>query len=218
MTPRHVTLFHAPNSRSQGALALLEELRADYSLHVLNLQSSEQRQPAYLAINPMGKVPAVQHGSTVITEQVAIFIYLADLYPEAGLAPAMDDPLRGSYLRWLVFYGSCFEPAIIDRSMNREAGPVGSSPYGDYDTTLKTILAPVERGPWILGAKFSAADVLWGRAFDWMLRFQLVPSTPALSEYIERVSKRPALVRARTRDDELAKAQAAVAASVTSKS
>ena len=112
---RHVTLFHSPNSRSGSALVLLEELGADYELKVLNLKTGEQRQPAYLAVNPMGKVPAIRHGDAVVTEQVAVYLYLADLYPEAGLAPAIGDPLRGPYLRWMAFYGSSFEPALMDR-------------------------------------------------------------------------------------------------------
>ena len=90
---RQVTLFHSPNTRSSGALILLEELGADYLLHVLNMKKSEQRAPEYLAVNPMGKVPAVKHGDAVITEQVAVFLYLADLYPEAGLAPPIGDPV-----------------------------------------------------------------------------------------------------------------------------
>jgi glutathione S-transferase len=96
---RQVTLFHSPNTRSSGALILLKELNAEYDLHVLNMKKNEQRAPEYLAINPMGKVPAVKHGDILITEQVAVFLYLADLYPEAKLAPVIDDPLRGSYLR-----------------------------------------------------------------------------------------------------------------------
>src|SRR5207253_9860469 len=95
---RKVTLFHSPNTRSTGALTLLEELGAPYELHVLNMKAGEQRRPEYLAINPMGKVPALKHGDALVTEQVAIFLYLADLFPEAGLGPPVGDPLRGSYL------------------------------------------------------------------------------------------------------------------------
>jgi glutathione S-transferase len=108
-TPR-VTFFHAPQTRSGSTRALFEELGVDYDLHVLNLKSGTQRQPDYLAINPMGKVPAIRHGEALITEQPAVFLYLADLYPEAKLAPLIGDPLRGPYLRWMVYYGSCFEP------------------------------------------------------------------------------------------------------------
>ncbi len=100
-----VTLYHSPRTRSQGVQALLEELGAPYELHVLNMKLDEQRKPAYLAINPLGKVPAIEHRGAVVTEQVAIYIYLADAFPGAGLAPAINDPLRGPYLRWLVFYG-----------------------------------------------------------------------------------------------------------------
>jgi glutathione S-transferase len=100
-TPR-VTFFHSPQSRSAGTRALLEELGADYDLHVLNLKAGEQREPAYLAVNPMGKVPAIHHDGALVTEQPAVFIYLADLYPAAKLAPPLGDPLRGPYLRWMV--------------------------------------------------------------------------------------------------------------------
>src|SRR2546430_1490368 len=107
-----ITLFHAPQTRSSGTLTLLEELGAPYELHVLNMKAGEQLGSAYRAINPLGKVPAIRHRGALVTEQVAIFLYLADLFPAAGLAPglaprlapAIGDPLRGPYLRWLVYY------------------------------------------------------------------------------------------------------------------
>ena len=120
-TTQPITLFHCPQTRSSSALALLEELHAPYSLHVLDMKAGEQRGAAYLAINPMGKVPAITHGDALVTEQVAIGIYLADLFPEAGITPALDSALRGPYLRWYVFYAACFEPALIDKAMKREA-------------------------------------------------------------------------------------------------
>jgi len=206
--PSRVTFFHAPQSRSGGARALLEELGVEYDLHVLNLKAGEQREPAYLAINPMGKVPAIRHGDALITEQSAVFIYLADLYPQAGLAPAIGDPLRGPYLRWMVFYGSCFEPAIIDRSMQREAAAPSTSPYGDFDTMLKTLTDQLERGPYLLGETFSAADVLWGTALNWTTMFKLVPELPVIRAYIDRVTSRPALQRAAASDAALAASQA----------
>jgi len=97
---RRVTLHYAPHSRASCTLALLEVLRADYDLHVLDLHRGEQREAAHLAVNPLGKVPAIRHGDAVVTEQGAIFLHLADLYADRGLAPALDDPLRGPYLRW----------------------------------------------------------------------------------------------------------------------
>ncbi|NJD08254.1 MAG: glutathione S-transferase family protein [Methylococcaceae bacterium] len=205
---RHVTLFHAPNSRSAGTLILLEELGADYDLQVLNLKAGEQRQPAYLAINPMGKVPAIRHGDAIVTEQVAIYIYLADLYPEAGLAPGLGDPLRGPWLRWLAFYGSCFEPAVVDRMMKHESAPPSTSPYGDFDTMLQTFTHQLATGPYLLGSRFTSADVLWGTALGWTTQFGLIPPSPVIGPYIERIAARPASLRIQAKEAELAAAQA----------
>lgn len=204
-----ITLYHAPNTRSLGALTLLEELGVPYRLHVLNLQAGEQRQPAYLAINPMGKVPAIRHGDAVITEQAAVFIYLADLYPEAGLAPPIGDPLRGPYLRWIVFHGSCFEPALADRALQRAPLPRATSPYGDFDTMFATLNQQLARGPYLLGTRYSAADVLWAGALRWTTGFKLVPATPEITAYLERVAMRPAFQRARAEDAKLAAVQSA---------
>src|SRR6201981_1125433 len=99
-----ITFFHSPNTRSSGARILLEELGAPYELHPVNMKAGEQRKPAYLAVNPMGKVPAIRHRGTLVTEQVAIFIYLADLFPQAKLGAALRHPQRGPYLRWRVYY------------------------------------------------------------------------------------------------------------------
>ncbi|MEO6362273.1 MAG: glutathione S-transferase, partial [Caldimonas sp.] len=170
---RHVTLYHAPNSRSAGALILLEELGADYELKVLDLKKGEQRQPAYLAVNPMGKVPAIRHDGALVAEQGAVYLYLADLYPETGITPGIGDALRGPFLRWLFFYGSSFEPALIDRSMKREPAVASTSPYGDWDTMLGTLLGQLATGPWLLGERFTAADVLWGTALRWTTMFKL---------------------------------------------
>ena len=204
---RKITFFHSPNTRSTGARILLEELGADYDLHVLNMKSGDQRKPEYLAVNPMGKVPAIRHGDALVTEQGAVFIYLADLYPEAGLAPPIGDPLRGPYLRWMVYYGSSFEPAVIDRSLKREGASPSTSPYGDYDTMLKTLTDNLARGPYMLGDRFCAADVLWGTALGWTSAFGLVPHTPVVDAYVARVGARPAAVRTRAMDAELAAAQ-----------
>ena len=205
MTTPELTLHHSPNTRSTGALILLEELGAPYKLHLLNMKAGEQRQAAYLAINPMGKVPAVTHGDALVTEQVAVFLYLADLFPQAGLAPAIGDPLRGPYLRWMAFYGSCFEPALIDRAQKREPAAPSMSPYSDYDTMLKTLTDQLGKGDWLLGERFSAADVLWGTALRWTVMFGLVPDLPVIKAYMDRVSARPAVKRAREKDAELAK-------------
>ncbi|MEP6678031.1 MAG: glutathione S-transferase family protein [Betaproteobacteria bacterium] len=204
---RQITFFHSPNTRSTGTHILLEELHADYRMRVLDMKKNEQRGADYLAINPMGKVPAIQHGDALVTEQVAIFIYLADLHPEAGLAPALGDPLRGPYLRWMAFYGSCFEPALVDRALKRDPAPQSTSPYGDYDTVLKTVTDQLGRGDYFLGDRFSALDVLWGTALTWMTMFKLVPLSPVIAAYIERVNARPAVARAKAKDAQLAASQ-----------
>jgi glutathione S-transferase len=199
-----LTLYHSPNTRSSGTLLLLEELGADYDLHILNMKAGEQRQPDYLAVNPLGKVPAIRHGEALVTEQGAIFIYLADLFPKAGLAPALDDPLRGPYLRWLVFYGSSFEPAVVDFALKREPGAPGMSPYGDYETVIETVAAQLRRGPFLLGERFTAADTLWGMALSWTTMFKVVPERPEIMEYIARIRTRPALARVQAIDAKLA--------------
>lgn len=209
MSSADIVFFHAPNSRSGGTRALLEELGADYRMHVLNLKTNDQRKPEYLAVNPMGKVPAILHGDALITEQPAVYMFLADHFAQAKLAPPIGDPLRGPYLRWMVFYGSCFEPALIDKSMKREPAAPSTCPYGDFDTMLDTLVAQLEKGPWLLGDTFTAADVLWGGALNWTTMFKLVPELPVIRAYIDRVMARPAMQRAATMDAELAAAQTA---------
>jgi glutathione S-transferase len=207
LTTDTITLFHAPNSRSTGTLILLEELGVPYDLRVVNMKAGEQRQAAYLAVNPMGKVPAILHRDVLVTEQVAIYIYLADLFPQAALAPGVNDMRRGSFLRWMVFYASCFEPAVVDVAMKREPGPANMSPYGNFDIMMSTLTAQLQAGPYLLGQDFSAADVLWGTALQWTIGFGLVPASPVIKAYIERISSRPAVDRVRQKDAALAEQQ-----------
>ncbi len=205
---RRVTLFHAPQTRSTGALTLVEELKADYELHVLNMKAGEQRGAAYLAINPMGKVPAVMHHGALITEQVAVFLYLADLYPEAGITPMIGDPLRGPYLRWMAFYGSCFEPAFVDKSLKREPGSASMMPYGTVDDVWNAVTTQLSKGDYMLGDKFTALDVMWGTALNWMTMFGLAPETPVTRAYIDRIKARPSVARAAEIDAEWIQKQA----------
>jgi len=188
-----ITLYHAPQTRSSGVRVLLEELGAPHTLHVVDLKGGGTREPAYLALNPLGKVPTLRHGEALVTEQAAIYLYLADLFPDAGLAPPIGDPLRGPYLRWMIFYGSSFEPAIVDRALQREPGPRAMSPYGDFDAVLDTLVGALTPGPYLLGERYSAADVLWGSALGWTTSFKLVPEEPAIMAYLARVQARPAV-------------------------
>ncbi len=207
--PDRLTLFYSPQTRATGTRVLLEELGAPYDLHVLNMKTGEQRQPGYLAVNPLGKVPAIRRGDALVTEQVAITIYLADLFPQAGLAPSIDDPLRGPYLRWIAYYGSSFEPAVVDKFMQREPAPVAMSPYADYETMLSALEAQLAAGPYLLGDRLTAADMLWGIALDWTMNFGLVPKRDVFVRYAERIRTRPAFQRVTAADAELAAHHAA---------
>ena len=201
---RDLTFFHAPNSRSGGVRVLIEELGIEPDFHLLDLAANQQREPAYLAINPMGKVPALRHGDALVTEQAAVYMYLGELYPETGLVPLPGDPLRGPFLRWMVFYGSCFEPAVIDKVMGRDPGRVSTSPYGSFDAVMDTLEAQLAPGPWMLGERFTVADCLWGCALQWMLAFKLLPERPVFLDYVARCGARPAFQRAREKDAALA--------------
>ena len=211
VTDDAITLFHAPQSRSTGAVVLLEELGAPYTLRVLNMKAGEQRQPDYLAINPLGKVPAVLHQGTLITEQVAIFIYLSDLFPAASLAPALTDKLRGSYLRWLVFYAACYEAGLVDNAMKRAPAPPAMSPYGSFETVLATLFAQLRASPYLLGGTICAADILWGHALSWGMEFGLVARNAEASDYVARVTQRPAALKVAESDRQLAAEQAQAA-------
>lgn len=189
---RTITLFHSPQTRSSAMVALLEELGAPYELKLLNMKAGEQRRPAYLAINPMGKVPTILDGGVLVTEQVAIVIHLADRFPEAGLAPALGDPRRGAYLRWLAFYAGCFEPAVVDRFL-QHTPPADQSIYRDFDTMLDILEAQLAEGPYLLGNAFTAADILWGTSLRWTMMFGIVPQRPVFSAYAERIGARAAV-------------------------
>jgi len=158
-----ITFYHNPQSRSQMVHWMLEEAAAPYKIMPIDFAKSEHKAPAFLEINPMGKIPTIVHRGTVVTETAAIIAYLADAFPKAGLAPATDDPRRGAYYRWLFFGAGCFEPALLDTVMKRapveRKSAVGWGSYEDVLSTLKTALAT---GPYLLGDEFTAADVYIG--------------------------------------------------------
>ena len=199
--------YHAPNTRSFAIRWLFEELgNPPHDLKVLNMKTGEHKAPAYLAINPMGKVPAVVHGAAVITETAAIAMYLADLFPEAGLAPKAGDTARGSYFRWIVFNQAAVEPAITDNYLKRAPGSPAMMGYGTYGDTIDALAGALAKGPYILGDKFSAADIVVGSGVRWMLMFKLLPERPEFTSYAERLNARPALQRAVAAEQQLAAA------------
>lgn len=189
-----VVFYYNPRSRAQMAHWMLEEIGAPYRIVTIDFEKGENRAPEFLAINPMGKLPTIVHRGVTVTETAAIIGYLADAFPAAGLAPAIDDPARGTWLRWLVFGASAFEPAMLDVMMKRPEAPRGSVGYGSYEDVLgalETMLAP---GPWVLGETFSAPDVYLAAELAWAASFGApgITERPTLAAYIERARARPA--------------------------
>lgn len=198
-----IILHHAAPSRSSTVLFMLEEVGVPYDLRVLDLQAGDQLKPAFLAINPMGKVPTIEHDGVVITEVGAICTYLADAFPAAGLAPPVNDPMRGPYLRWMFFQGNCLEPAIVDHALKREPGNRAMMPYGDYETAVGAVEKAIEKGPWFLGDRYSAADVYVGSAIAWGPQFKLLPERDTFKRYAARLAERPARQRAVAIDEKI---------------
>jgi glutathione S-transferase len=192
-----LVFYHNPMSRGRIVHWMLEEVGASYETKVLDLAKGEHKTPEYLAVNPMGKIPAIVHGDTVVTETAAICAYLADAFPSAKLAPALGDHARGTYYRWLFFGAGCFEPAIVDRLTARPPVERESTlSYGNYETTLGTLETALAPGPWILGERFSAVDVFVGSQIGWGLFTKSLEPRPAFQKYLERCAQRPAYKRA----------------------
>lgn len=194
-----LTLYHNPHSRSAMVHYMLHELGEPFEIVPVDLQKGEHKSPEFLKLNPMGKIPVLRDGDAVVTEVPAILTYLADKYPKAGLAPAIDAPDRGAYLRWMFFYGSCIEPAATDHYLKRESPP-STAGWGKLDDVLDTLSAGLAPGPWLLGERFSAADVLIGSGLGYMLPFNLIPERPEYVAYVERLEARPAHKAARAAD------------------
>ena len=203
MSSPALKLYHASPSRSSIVLWMLEELGEPYELELISLKDGENLKPTYLAVNPMGKVPTLVDEGVAITEVAAICCHLADKYPRAALAPAINDPLRGPYLHWLFWEPSCLEPAIIDHHLKRAPGPRGMMGWIDYETTIDILAAGVAKGPWIMGERFTAADVVVGAGVNWGLMFGTIPMRPELEAYAERLRARPAMQRSMAKDAQI---------------
>ena len=200
-----ITLYHAAPSRSSIVLWMLEEIGVPYEIHLLSLQDGDNRKPDYLAVNPMGKVPALRHGDSVITESAAICTYLADAFPDAKLNVPVGNPHRGVYLKWLFFGPGCLEPAVTDRAFPRKEEPRrGVLGYGDFDSVMDVLAQAVVKGPFLMGDQFTAADVVIGANIRWGMHFKMIPERPEFAAYVARLSARPAFQRAEAKDKELA--------------
>jgi glutathione S-transferase len=191
-----IKLYWSPRSRSFTAIWLLEESGLPYERVLTDISTGAQKAPEYLAINPMGKVPALRDGDASLGEAAAICAYIADRYPETNLAPAITDPLRARYLQWLFFTPSCMEPAIIQIYTKLEVPP-STAAWGSATQTFDALDAALQKGPWILGEKFSAADIAIGAGLNFAVRiFKMLPSRPSFDAYLERIVARPAFQRA----------------------
>jgi glutathione S-transferase len=206
-----LTLYHAAPSRSSIVHWMLEEVGESYKIHLLSLKKGEHRAPAYLAVNPMGKVPALRHGDAIITEASAICCYLADAFPQARLNIPVGDPRRGPYLTWLFFGPSCIEPAVLERGFPRKEVPSRATlGFGDFETVMDVLAkATAAANPYLMGEQFTAADVIIGSQLRFSMMFKMIPERPEFVAYVGRLNERPALQRATAKDAKLQSEQGA---------
>lgn len=201
-----LVFYTHPMSRGRIARWMLEEIGQPYRTELMD-HGTSMKSAEYLAVNPMGKVPAIRHGEAIVTECAAICAYLADAFPEAGLAPAHGSRERGPYYRWLFFAAGSVEAAVINKVLNvtipddpRMRGMVG---YGSLEAVLDTLEGAVSKTEYLAGDRFSAADLYVGSHLGWGLQFGTIPKRPAFEAYAGRLYGRPAAVRARAIDDAL---------------
>jgi len=197
-----IVFYHNPMSRGRMVHWMLEEVGAPYRVELVNFDKRENKKPEFLAVNPMGKLPAIVHRGTVVTECGATITYLADAFPAAKLAPAVDDPVRGTYLRWMFFGQGCIDSALIDRMLSR---PPVEKPtalgYGNYDDVVRALEAALSPGPYLLGNRFSAADVYVGSQLGFGLMTKSLEPRPIFQNYVGLLSQRPAYKRLTEQSD-----------------
>jgi len=195
-----LVLYHHPFSRAATVIWMLEEVGVDYELRFVDLLAGGHKAPELLALNPMGKLPILTDDDQVVTEVAAIGLYLADRYASGRLAPKLDDPKRGTYLRWSFFAPSVIEPGAIAKQNNWEAKPsqVG---WGTHESMVQALEAAIGDRQFLLGDTFSMADIIFGGTLRYMLRFKMLDPRPTLTGYVERLSSRPAAQRADARNN-----------------
>ncbi len=193
-----------PMSRGRIVRWMLEEVGSPYRTEILEFGPA-MKASEYLAVNPMGKVPTIMHGRTVVTEAAAICAYLADAFPGAGLAPPPGDPRRGTYYRWMFFAAGPVEAAVSNKSLGFEVPPdrQGMVGYGSIEDVLGALEYAVTQSEYIAGDQFSAADVYVGSQIGWGMMFGTLEKRPAFESYWQRIGNRPAALKARAKDDAL---------------
>jgi glutathione S-transferase len=204
-----LVFYTNPQSRGQTVRWMLEEIGAPYDTEILEYGSTMKQEP-YVSINPMGKVPAIVHRGKVVTEVAAIICYLAEAFPQAGLAPR-DDAERADYYRWIFYTAGPIEAAFSNKAVGWEpdADKQRMFGYGNYDLAINTLEKGITGKPHIAGDRFTAADLMVGAYVNFMLRFQLLEPRPAFTDYVARMTDRDAFRRAQEIDGKLiAEAQA----------
>ena len=195
-----ITLYHAPRSRSSRVIWLLEELEASYQIKQVTIRRGDgSGAPDPSNPHPHGKVPAIEHNGSLIFESAAIAAYLTDAFPKNGVGPVVGEPTRGQYLTWLAYYAGVAEPAFVSRFMN-VAPPRGTAGWVAVDEVMAHVTRTLESGPYLLGSKFSAADILFGSTFALYLGQPLLPRTPPLEAYVNRCVERSAYKLAASKD------------------
>lgn len=191
-----ITLYYNPQSRAGGTRWLLEELGVPYEMKPVDYEDGSMRTPEFLAMSPLGKIPLVVDDGQPVTESVAIAIHLADKYKKPNdLAPAVTDPQRGEYLRWTVFYANV-EAAITQKFMGFEM-PRRQAGWGSYDLVVEALQKRAAKtSPWLLGDRFTAADVVLGGGLNYAMMFKIFPELPEFTAYVDRLKARPAFGRA----------------------
>ena len=194
-----ITIYHHPFSRASATVWQVEEVGVDYELEFVDITTGAQKSPELLALNPMGKLPTIVDDGVVVTESAAIGLYLADRYSPGKLAPALDDPARGTYLRWSLFAPSVIEPGAMAKASGWDVKP-GQAGWGTFDDVLAAMEAAIGDRQFLLGDRFTMADVIFGGTLRYMLRFGLLEKRPSFTAYAERLETRPALQRAEARN------------------
>lgn len=194
-----IELFHHPYSRASTVVWMLEEVGAPYALRFVNIMQGGQKAPEVLALNPMGKLPVLVDGETVVTETAAIGLYLADRYAYGRLAPKVDDPKRGGYLRWSLFAPSVIEPGTMAKGGGWEVRE-SSAGWGSYEAMLSAIESAIAKTPYLLGDEVSMADIIFGGTLGYLLKFKAIEARPSFVAYAERLGERPAAKRAEARN------------------
>lgn len=196
-----ITLYHRPKSRSSRFLFLLEELEAPYEIRIVTTRNHDGTGAVDPANpHPHGKVPAISDDGVVVFESTAIALYLTDRFPQNGLGPPVGDRDRGAYLSWLAYYSGVLEPAFMSKLMNVEV-PRGTAGWVPVEEAMPTVIQRLSQGPYLLGDRFSAADILFGTTFALFAQGPLMPKSPVIEDYAKRVVSRPAYERALLREN-----------------